>query len=128
MAVPTVEKNNGVRKSAAAVASSVVPHGHGHGMSVWQFLLHLFCKLRCLGLVGYGLEWILELSHANHKVHRRIRRYTGPKFRLLAMSMVLAGHLAEHIHQEEENHEQEDRIKALELRLAGHTDEKICLH
>mmetsp|Transcript_2175 Transcript_2175/g.5384 ORF Transcript_2175/g.5384 Transcript_2175/m.5384 type:complete len:110 (-) Transcript_2175:73-402(-) len=82
-------------------------------------LVHLFCKLRYLGLLGYAIEWLLEATHVSRRMHRWFHRLTSPRVHLLAISCVLAGHFAEHLHQEEENHAQEERIAALEAQLSS---------
>merc|ERR1719382_1306295 len=61
-------------------------------------------------MAGYLLEWILKASHVNHKLHRWLHRLDSPRVHLLAITMVLTGHAAEHLHQEEENHEQEEHL------------------
>merc|ERR1719291_929381 len=93
---------------------TVAHHGH-HGTK--SPLLHLFAKLRYLGMLGYALEWLLEATHVSKRMHHWLHRFTTPRVHLLAISCVLLGHMAEHHHQEEENHEQEARIAALESAL-----------
>eukprot|EP00933_Yihiella_yeosuensis_P068726 TRINITY_DN7467_c4_g1_i1.p1 TRINITY_DN7467_c4_g1~~TRINITY_DN7467_c4_g1_i1.p1 ORF type:complete len:125 (+),score=20.90 TRINITY_DN7467_c4_g1_i1:87-461(+) len=85
----------------------------------WKTLAHLFVKLRYLGLAGYFLEWILEATHSSKRLHHLLHRINTPKVHLLAITMVLAGHLAEHLHQEEENHHQEDRLAKLEAAVGS---------
>mmetsp|Transcript_94491 Transcript_94491/g.211821 ORF Transcript_94491/g.211821 Transcript_94491/m.211821 type:complete len:116 (-) Transcript_94491:45-392(-) len=102
---------------ADAGNSTLAKPGHAPPHALWAILGTLFRKLRYLGLLGYALEWVLEASHVSHKLHGWLRGLHNPKVQLLAISMVLAGHLAEHAHQEEENHHQEERLATLEARL-----------
>mmetsp|Transcript_46702 Transcript_46702/g.144290 ORF Transcript_46702/g.144290 Transcript_46702/m.144290 type:complete len:120 (+) Transcript_46702:31-390(+) len=101
---------------AAGGAHSALAHP---ARSPWAALAGVLGKLRYLGLAGYLLEWLLEASHVSHRLHRLLHKLHSPKVQLLAITMVLAGHLAEHLHQEEENHHQEHRLAALEARLAA---------
>eukprot|EP00929_Paragymnodinium_shiwhaense_P087885 TRINITY_DN48034_c0_g1_i1.p1 TRINITY_DN48034_c0_g1~~TRINITY_DN48034_c0_g1_i1.p1 ORF type:complete len:115 (+),score=14.63 TRINITY_DN48034_c0_g1_i1:131-475(+) len=94
---------------------------HGSKADTKKVLLHFLCKLRYLGLIGYGLEWLLEASHVSKRLHHWLHRLVNPKMHLLAISCVLVGHVAEHLHQEEENHHQEAHIRALEKRLNSKT-------
>mmetsp|Transcript_63299 Transcript_63299/g.159633 ORF Transcript_63299/g.159633 Transcript_63299/m.159633 type:complete len:153 (-) Transcript_63299:184-642(-) len=97
----------------------VMRHGHGHGrMTLGTLLLHIFIKLKYLGLAGHLLEALLELMHVSKKANHRLRFLHKPWMHLAAIGMVIVGHLAEHAHQEEENHEQEHRIALLEKNLA----------
>mmetsp|Transcript_50699 Transcript_50699/g.151718 ORF Transcript_50699/g.151718 Transcript_50699/m.151718 type:complete len:118 (+) Transcript_50699:59-412(+) len=98
-------------------SSTLAKPGHPPPRAFWAALGSLLRRLRYLGLLGYALEWLLEASHASHQLHRWLHRLHSPKVQLLAITMVLAGHLAEHAHQEEENHHQEERLAAIEARL-----------
>eukprot|EP00428_Durinskia_dybowskii_P072678 CAMPEP_0170398196 /NCGR_PEP_ID=MMETSP0117_2-20130122/23274_1 /TAXON_ID=400756 /ORGANISM="Durinskia baltica, Strain CSIRO CS-38" /LENGTH=172 /DNA_ID=CAMNT_0010654739 /DNA_START=103 /DNA_END=619 /DNA_ORIENTATION=- len=99
---------------------AVVPHGHGHGeKSALGMLLHLFTKLKNLGIAGYALEALLELGHTSKRAHHRFHFLHKPWVHLLAILMILTGHLAEHVHQEEENHHQEARLADLEAKVAA---------
>mmetsp|Transcript_62272 Transcript_62272/g.166508 ORF Transcript_62272/g.166508 Transcript_62272/m.166508 type:complete len:118 (-) Transcript_62272:42-395(-) len=104
---------------AHASSSTLAKQGHPPPHAFWALLGSILRRLRYLGLLGYALEWLLEASHASHRLHHWLHKLHTPKVQLLAISMVLAGHLAEHAHQEEENHHQEERLAALEARLAA---------
>eukprot|EP00930_Biecheleria_cincta_P086304 TRINITY_DN75611_c0_g1_i1.p1 TRINITY_DN75611_c0_g1~~TRINITY_DN75611_c0_g1_i1.p1 ORF type:complete len:131 (-),score=18.76 TRINITY_DN75611_c0_g1_i1:107-499(-) len=86
--------------------------------ALWSALAKLFIRLRYLGLAGYALEWLLEACHSSHRLHKLLRHINTPKFHLLAISMVLAGHVAEHLHHEEEHHHQETHLAHLRSELA----------
>ncbi|CAE7692633.1 unnamed protein product [Symbiodinium pilosum] len=106
---------------------AVVPHkAHAKtGLAAfWAAVLKLVFRLRYLGLFGYFLEWLLEACHSSGKLHKLLHPINTPKFHLLAITMVLAGHVAEHLHQEEENHHQEAHLENLraELQKLRHTD------
>ena len=79
--------------------------------------MKLVARLRYLGLLGYALEWLLEACHASSRLHKMLHSIQTPKVHLLAISMVLAGHVAEHLHQEEENHHQEAHLHELRSEL-----------
>eukprot|EP00429_Kryptoperidinium_foliaceum_P064238 CAMPEP_0176063624 /NCGR_PEP_ID=MMETSP0120_2-20121206/31733_1 /TAXON_ID=160619 /ORGANISM="Kryptoperidinium foliaceum, Strain CCMP 1326" /LENGTH=169 /DNA_ID=CAMNT_0017397199 /DNA_START=50 /DNA_END=554 /DNA_ORIENTATION=- len=96
---------------------AIQKHGHGQA-SILSVLLRLFTGLKNLGLAGYALEALLKLSHASHRAHHKLHFLDTPRIHLLAVLMILTGHLAEHLHQEEENHHQEARLAGLESRLA----------
>merc|ERR1719401_2919608 len=97
----------------------VVAHGHRSGQATLVVgLLHLFTKLKRLGIAGYALEALLELTHVSKRAHHRLSFLHKPWVHLMAILMIIVGHLAEHVHQEEENHHQEVRIAMLEKKLA----------
>lgn len=83
----------------------------------WHVFIKLLIRLRYLGLAGYALEWILEACHTNKRLHHMLHRLLTPKVHLLAITMVLAGHIAEHLHHEEEVHEQEEHIAHLRAEI-----------
>ena len=85
--------------------------------ALWIIFLKFVARLRYLGLLGYALEWLLEASHASSKLHKILHSINTPKVHLLAISMVLAGHVAEHLHQEEENHHQEAHLEELRTQI-----------
>lgn len=92
---------------------------HGHGQtSMLSMLLQLFAGLKNLGIAGYALEAVLELMHTSKRAHHKLHFLNKPWVHLAAVLMVLTGHLAEHVHQEEENQHQEARIAALEASVA----------
>mmetsp|Transcript_27193 Transcript_27193/g.61701 ORF Transcript_27193/g.61701 Transcript_27193/m.61701 type:complete len:117 (+) Transcript_27193:77-427(+) len=101
--------------------SELAPHGHAPANAFWAAVVGILCKLRYLGLAGYAVEWILEAAHVSKRLHHWLHRFrlNSPKVHLFAITLVLAGHLAEHAHQEEENHHQEERMAILEARLAA---------
>mmetsp|Transcript_96571 Transcript_96571/g.295429 ORF Transcript_96571/g.295429 Transcript_96571/m.295429 type:complete len:117 (-) Transcript_96571:61-411(-) len=105
---------------------AVVAH-QGHGKApLAQQLLRLFAALRHLGSLGYALEVLLELAHVSKRAHRALPFLHKPWMHVLAIVMVLTGHLAEHVHQEEENHHQETRLVALERQLAQAQSKKAA--
>jgi hypothetical protein len=72
---------------------------------------HHISGMPLIGVFGYIVEWFLELSHVSPAVHH-LRLFAGKnsaRLGLLAVTMVLVGHYTEHLHQETENHEQEQR-------------------
>eukprot|EP00435_Cladocopium_sp_Y103_P071708 s523_g38.t1 len=85
--------------------------------ALWVAVVKLLARLRYLGLLGYALEWLLEASHASSRMHKILHSINTPKVHLLAISMVLAGHIAEHLHQEEENHHQEAHLHELRMEV-----------
>merc|ERR1740122_865135 len=103
------------------VKSELAHQGHAPANTIWASIMRVLVRLKYLGLLGYALEWILEAGHVSKRLHHWLHRYklNSPKVHLLAISFVLAGHLAEHAHQEEENHHQEERMAILEARLAA---------
>lgn len=101
-----------------AQTTAIVPYGHGHKASLSHALLHVFSSFKNLGILGYVLEALLEFMHINKKANRKLRILHKPWMHLAAILMIIVGHLAEHVHQEEENHEQEVRIASLEKKLA----------
>ncbi|CAJ1354672.1 unnamed protein product [Effrenium voratum] len=85
--------------------------------TLWNIAMKLLVRLRYLGLFGYALEWLLEACHSSSKMHKLLHGINNPKTHLLAISLVLAGHIAEHLHQEEENHHQEAHLEHLRAEL-----------
>mmetsp|Transcript_24389 Transcript_24389/g.44172 ORF Transcript_24389/g.44172 Transcript_24389/m.44172 type:complete len:127 (+) Transcript_24389:65-445(+) len=83
----------------------------------WTALARLLIRMRYMGLAGYALEWLLEACHSSSRLHKLLKSINTPKFHLLAISMVLAGHVAEHMHQEEENTHQEAHLAHLQSEL-----------
>ena len=88
-----------------------------------------------IGVFGYCIEWILELSHVSTRLHNIFHhnRYINVnKMGLLAITMIIIGHYTEHLHQVDENVKQDiemaqnkkeddmrtNRIVALEKRLS----------
>mmetsp|Transcript_29956 Transcript_29956/g.56185 ORF Transcript_29956/g.56185 Transcript_29956/m.56185 type:complete len:114 (-) Transcript_29956:154-495(-) len=99
-------------------SSSTVSKAHPTGFAtLWSAIAKLIIRLRYLGLFGYALEWLLEACHSSSKLHKLLHPINTPKFHLLAITMVLAGHVAEHLHQEEENHHQEAHLAHLHAEL-----------
>ena len=52
-----------------------------------------------LGLFGYGIELVLELSHILPRLHHVLHGARASKFGVVAIAMIMLGHLAEHYHQ-----------------------------
>eukprot|EP00927_Polykrikos_kofoidii_P021324 TRINITY_DN2020_c0_g1_i1.p1 TRINITY_DN2020_c0_g1~~TRINITY_DN2020_c0_g1_i1.p1 ORF type:complete len:117 (+),score=15.35 TRINITY_DN2020_c0_g1_i1:101-451(+) len=100
-------------------SSSLVAHSSSSKASVCTRALRFAARFRYLGLLGYVLEWLMSATHLSQRLHRSLRQLTSPKAHLLAVTCILIGHCAEHMHQEDENHEQEARIAALESRVLG---------
>mmetsp|Transcript_46676 Transcript_46676/g.110999 ORF Transcript_46676/g.110999 Transcript_46676/m.110999 type:complete len:118 (-) Transcript_46676:352-705(-) len=93
----------------------------GATVSPVAVILKLLAKLKYLGLLGYALEWLMEYAHVNHKFGRWLGRCAPlrvPKAQLLAVTMIIVGHVAEHLHHGDEHHHHEHRIAELEARLA----------
>ncbi|CAE7833706.1 unnamed protein product [Symbiodinium necroappetens] len=113
----------GQGKDSHAIVADKVHAKTGFG-AIWAVVAKLLIRLRYLGLFGYALEWLLEACHSSSKLHTMLHRINTPKFHLLAITMVLAGHVAEHLHQEEENHHQEAHLASLraELQKLRHSD------
>merc|ERR1719240_390469 len=90
-------------------------------VSVWVILLAWLRRraalLGYLGLGGHVIEWVCELTHVSKAAHRRLHGPALHRLGLFAVTCIIVGHLAEHVHQEEENHHQEHRIHTLEERL-----------
>ncbi|CAE8702004.1 unnamed protein product, partial [Polarella glacialis] len=83
----------------------------------WRTFLKILVRLRYLGLAGYGLEWLLEAVHSSHRLHKLLGFVNTPRVHLIAITLVLAGHIAEHVHQEEENHHQEAHLASLQAEI-----------
>eukprot|EP00416_Gambierdiscus_australes_P037219 CAMPEP_0171097764 /NCGR_PEP_ID=MMETSP0766_2-20121228/47737_1 /TAXON_ID=439317 /ORGANISM="Gambierdiscus australes, Strain CAWD 149" /LENGTH=117 /DNA_ID=CAMNT_0011557011 /DNA_START=18 /DNA_END=371 /DNA_ORIENTATION=- len=92
--------------------------GHPAPHAFWAACGRILRSLRGFALLGYALEWLVEVTHVSHRLHRWLSLLHSPKFELLAVTMIIVGHLGEHSHQEEENHQQEERLAALESRIA----------
>eukprot|EP00746_Dinoflagellata_sp_MGD_P014337 gnl/MRDRNA2_/MRDRNA2_131372_c0_seq1.p1 gnl/MRDRNA2_/MRDRNA2_131372_c0~~gnl/MRDRNA2_/MRDRNA2_131372_c0_seq1.p1 ORF type:complete len:166 (+),score=28.21 gnl/MRDRNA2_/MRDRNA2_131372_c0_seq1:63-500(+) len=89
--------------------------------NVWVILL-MWLKRRAallgwLGLGGHLIEWVCELTHVSKSAHRRLHGPALHRLGLFAVTCIIVGHLAEHVHQEDENHHQEHRFHILEERL-----------
>eukprot|EP00440_Ansanella_granifera_P056399 gb/GFBE01061123.1/.p1 GENE.gb/GFBE01061123.1/~~gb/GFBE01061123.1/.p1 ORF type:complete len:132 (+),score=28.60 gb/GFBE01061123.1/:1-396(+) len=118
---------------AGSPHAGVQAHGtlakQGHAPSglrvFWDALAKLMIRLRYMGIAGYALEWILEACHSSSRLHRWLHHINTPKFHLLAITLVLAGHVAEHLHQEEENHHQEAHLADLRAELEKH---RLAVH
>mmetsp|Transcript_56422 Transcript_56422/g.150936 ORF Transcript_56422/g.150936 Transcript_56422/m.150936 type:complete len:99 (-) Transcript_56422:81-377(-) len=94
------------------MAGSAVAH---HGPPV---VARLASSLKFFGIIGHLIELLGEMSHASKRAPRWLHKFHNPKFGVLAIIMVIVGHLAEHVHQEHENHHQELRLAALEAQVA----------
>ena len=71
------------------------------------------------------IEWVLELSHIQPGLHHILHGPRSARMGLVAITMIVVGHVTEHFHHEHEHEaererEQEDniRIQALEDRIA----------
>mmetsp|Transcript_40923 Transcript_40923/g.61831 ORF Transcript_40923/g.61831 Transcript_40923/m.61831 type:complete len:115 (-) Transcript_40923:328-672(-) len=97
---------------------AMVKHGHHSSGSLKVVLLHAFLKLKWLGLMSLFIEAMLESRHVSKRAHKYFHFLHKPWVHLALVIMEIVGHLAEHLHQEEENHEQEHRLHELEKVVA----------
>ena len=70
---------------------------HTHFTAFDKLLLtfhHTFPYGQYLGLFGYGIEWFLEFSTMNHRLHHLLHKYHH-RIGLIAITMVLIGHYSE---------------------------------
>lgn len=71
------------------------------------------------------IEWVLELSHIQPGLHHILHGPRAARMGLVAITMIVIGHVTEHFHHEHEHeaerereHEDNIRIQALEDRIA----------
>jgi hypothetical protein len=98
--------------SSADAKERIEEHAHGHH-DLAQDSMHLMGPLGRLllwihyklpgaplvGVFGYVIEWVLELSHLVPRLHHVLHGTRAYKLGLAAITMVLAGHYTEHLHQ-----------------------------
>mmetsp|Transcript_11877 Transcript_11877/g.27043 ORF Transcript_11877/g.27043 Transcript_11877/m.27043 type:complete len:116 (-) Transcript_11877:44-391(-) len=108
----------------------IVEHRSGDNiLSPVSLILKLLAKWKHLGLLGYAVEWLLEYTHVNHRFGKWLGRLVPikpPRVGLIAVSMIIIGHIAEHLRHDEEHHHHEHRIAQLEANITA--DKKKVLH
>ena len=76
-------------------------HSHPWVVNALLWCVHNIPSFKFVGLIGYMVEWTIEMSHNNTRLHHILHQHAS-KMGLLAVTMVILGHATEHFHQEEE--------------------------